>query len=352
MNKKVKLLIVTQKVDENDDVLGFMHGWIKEFARQCEKVTVICLYKGQYNLPENVKVLSLGKEDGVSRLKYFVRFYNYIWRERKNYDNVFVHMNQVYVILGWKIWRLLGKKIGLWYAHGYVPFSLRLAEKPLHKIFTSTVSGFRLNSKKLHIVGQGIDTEIFAPINVKIENDRLRIISIGRISPVKNYETLIKAVEVLIKRGMKLEVNIIGGVGLPEQEQYLDVLKKMTKSKELESVIHFKGAVPNKDIITVLQKSDLFVNTSLTGSLDKAMLEAMSIGLPTLTCNEAMLEVLGDYKRKLMYNKKDFEALAEKIVYIIGLNAKEKEKMSTDLRDIVVKDHSLPRFVKMILDNY
>jgi len=43
----MKLLIVTQKVDINDDVLGFFHDWIKEFAKNCEKVTVICLGKGE-----------------------------------------------------------------------------------------------------------------------------------------------------------------------------------------------------------------------------------------------------------------------------------------------------------------
>jgi len=41
----MKLLIITQKVDINDDVLGFMHGWIAEFAKHCEKLTVICLQK-------------------------------------------------------------------------------------------------------------------------------------------------------------------------------------------------------------------------------------------------------------------------------------------------------------------
>jgi len=59
----MKLLIITQKVDMNDDVLGFMHGWINEFAKHCEKITVICLQKGEHELSDNVKVLSLGKEN-------------------------------------------------------------------------------------------------------------------------------------------------------------------------------------------------------------------------------------------------------------------------------------------------
>ena len=58
----MKLLITTQTVNINDPVLGFFHRWLKEFAENCEQVTVICLQVGEYQLPPNVKVISLGKE--------------------------------------------------------------------------------------------------------------------------------------------------------------------------------------------------------------------------------------------------------------------------------------------------
>ena len=124
-----KLLIITQKVDKNDSVLGFFHGWILEFAKNYEELIVICLEKGEYDLPDNVKVLSLGKEDNVSKFVYLIRFYKYILQNRKNYDNVFVHMNVEYVILGGLVWKILRKKIGLWYMHKSVTLKLRLAEK-------------------------------------------------------------------------------------------------------------------------------------------------------------------------------------------------------------------------------
>ena len=111
MQNIMKLLIITQKVDEQDEVLGFMHRWIGEFARRCEAVVVICLEEGTHHLPQNVKVLSLGKEKNPSRIRYILRFWYFIWHERNAYDVVFVHMNQVYVVLGWLAWRVLGKKI-------------------------------------------------------------------------------------------------------------------------------------------------------------------------------------------------------------------------------------------------
>ncbi|MDQ5931510.1 MAG: hypothetical protein QG607_211, partial [Patescibacteria group bacterium] len=229
----MKLLIITQKVDNQDDVLGFMHRWIEQFAAQCEQVTVICLFEGRHALPANVRVFSLGKEKGVSRLEYLVRFFGIIWRERAAYDSVFVHMNQVYVLLGGLLWRALGKRVALWYAHGHVPKTLLLAEKFAHVIFTSTNSGFRLPSKKIRVVGQGIDTGFFCPKEGKSE-EGFRIVVVGRISPVKNYETLILAAEKLQSEIEGLSVEIVGGAGLPEQEKYLDQLKKLVTEKKLE----------------------------------------------------------------------------------------------------------------------
>ena len=63
----MKLLIITQKVDMNDDNLGSFHEWLKKLAEKAD-IFVIGNYVGKYDLPENVKVFSLGKEIGVGRL--------------------------------------------------------------------------------------------------------------------------------------------------------------------------------------------------------------------------------------------------------------------------------------------
>ena len=348
----MKLLILTQAVDENNPILGFFLDWIKEFAKHCESVIVICLFKGKHNLPANVRVLSLGKEDGVSRIKYLIRFYKYIWQEKDNYEAVFVHMNQIYVILGGLLWKLWRKKIGFWYAHGHVPFTLRIAEKIADNIFASTSSGFRIKSKKLNIVGQGIDTEKFLPDTNKKPNDKFKIISIGRISPTKDYETLINAIELIKKEVENIEVKIIGEPGTPEQKIYLENLKRIIQEKKLEKTIYLVGAVANRNIISFLQEVDLFVNTSHTGSLDKAIVEAMACGLPILTCNEALEEVLGDNKVMLMFEKKNINQLAEKIKQSYLMDKEERKVVGNNLRLIVERGHALPNLIKKILVKY
>ena len=96
----MKLLILTQKIDKDDSLLGFFHSWVEEFAKHAESITIIALGVGEHRLPANVRVFSLGKEKGKSRLHYLMNFFRIILRERHNYERVFVHMNEEYVLLG------------------------------------------------------------------------------------------------------------------------------------------------------------------------------------------------------------------------------------------------------------
>ncbi len=357
----MKLLIVTQKMDQNDDLLGFMHAWVNEFARHCLKVTVICLEQGLLDLPSNVSVLELGKSKVrksikskvLRRIYYIINFYKFIWKERANYDVVFVHMNFEYLLLGGVWWRLIGKKISLWYAHGHVPLLLYPVLWLSHIVFTSTRSGFRIASPKVHVIGQGIDTEKFKVQNPKSkdENQKLKIVTVGRISPSKDYETLVKAAEILTQNGVDFEIQSIGKPATEGDLIYEDRIKRMAVESGLNNKIKFIGTVANRDLPSYLEEADIFVNMGLTGSLDKAMVEAMSMELPVITCNEAMLEVLGLFKDKLMFEKENPESLSNYIIWFTLSPTEEKENLGKAMRKIVQEDHALPQFILKIFDN-
>lgn len=336
----MKLLILTQKMDRNDDVLGFFHDWIRELASHFENITVICLYKGEHNLPDNVRTLSLGKESGVSRLKYLFNFYRYIWSERKNYDAVFVHMNTEYVLLGGLLWHFMGKRIALWYAHGAVTWRVRAAEFLSDMILSSSKSGFRMPSSKLIITGQGIDTDLFRPVADKKSGGKLRMISVGRIAPVKHYEQMIEAAAVLNKKGILFELTIAGQPLIDRDREYFKELHKQITENNLESKVNLIGSVPFGEVAGMYADYDLFINLSDTGSLDKAVLEAMSAGLIVLTANEAYKDAIpGQYF--LSHNP---EKIAESII-----KAVDSEKIS--LREYVIKNHGLKAFIAKIAKN-
>ncbi|MFH1225821.1 MAG: glycosyltransferase family 4 protein [bacterium] len=336
----MRLLIICQKVDVNDDLLGFFIDWIREFAKKTEKVYVVCLFKGEPpagGLPDNVAVFSLGKERGVSRIARWFKFYKILFKLLPKFDLIFSHMCPIYAIAASPV-RLLGKKNTLWYAHGSVNPILKLAVIFSDLVFTSSLKGCRVPSKKVKVVGQGINTEVFNIKKVELEFD---ILTVGRISPSKHIEILIRAVEILNQPD--LTIKIIGQEGLPSQKEYFEKLKRLVREKCLEKNIKFLGSVPNKDIARYYQKARLFVNMSTTGSLDKTVLEAMACGIPVLNCNEAYKDVL---PKECFYEPGDSEGLAEKIKLFLGAAVRPADYW----REIVLRDHSLDKLINKIYE--
>ena len=262
----MRLLVITQKVDRNDPVLGFFHRWIEEFAKQFEFVTVVCLEMGEYHLPVNTKVLSLGKERRRSNIRYILCFYKYIWREKDNYDAVFVHMNQEYVLLGWKFWKLWGKKIYLWRNHAQGSLLTRLAVLFSNKVFCTSPSSYTARFKKTKLMPVGIDTDFFKP-DPSVKRIPGSILFLGRISPVKKVLEFIDWV-----RDTEYIATIAGPI-LAEDREYGDEVKRKLTNK-----IKFIGPVNQEEALKLYQTYEIYANFTPAGSMDKAIIEAVACG--------------------------------------------------------------------------
>ncbi|OGF23818.1 hypothetical protein A3H66_03455 [Candidatus Falkowbacteria bacterium RIFCSPLOWO2_02_FULL_45_21] len=346
----MKLLILTQKVDINDDLLGFMHGWIAEFAKRCDQVTVVCLEKGMFDLPPNVRVLSLGKETGKSKIKYLINFYKQIWRQRENYEAVLAHMNAEYMVLGGLIWRLLGKKTGLWYVHRQINLKLRLAEKLADVIFTASPESFKLKSAKLKIIGHGINLDKFKDNRDIGSETNFKIIYVGRISRIKNQQLLIEAINILREKGVvNLKVDFVGRPIYQEDESYRNELINLADKYSLNNYVNFTGSVPNKDIAEVYRRADLSVNLCPTGGLDKAVLESMAMGLPVIVFNKAFAPLLKG-SGGLILTDLSAPELADKICALSTAPKEELNLIGRSLRKKIVDQYSLSDLVKKIVN--
>lgn len=322
----MKLLIITQAVDINNPILGFFHSWIKIFSNYCEKITVICLEKGEYHLPEKVKVLSLGKEGSIindrrsiiCKIIYILKFYKFIWQERKNYDAVFVHMNPIYIVLGGFFWRIVNKKIALWYTHRKIDLKLRIAEKFSNNIFTAARESFTLKTNKLKVLGHGIEVKKFKNPGTLTRDSKFTIISVGRITPIKNLDTLINAAAILKNRDINFKVLIIGSPIQKIDYDYFEKLKKIVLENNLEKNIIFIGSVPSSKIMEYLWKSDLSINLSPSGGVDKAVFESIASGLPVIVSNKGFEDYFGEYSKDLLFEERNERELSEKIIGLMN----------------------------------
>ena len=309
----MKLLIFTQKVDMNDTVLSFFHGWIIEFSKNFESIIVVCLYKGKYDLPNNVRVLSLGKEDNVSRLKYLWRFYKYICKERKNYESVFVHMNQEYILFGWKIWKLLGKYIYMWRNHYAGSFLTDIAAFFCTNVFCTSRYSYTAKYKKTVFMPVGIDTDMFKT-DVTIPRVSHSVLSLGRISSSKKIDVFVEALGILKNKGIDFTSSIYGDA-LPKDRPYYELLKKQVSDLGLTDYVLFKSGVPNTETPRVYSGHEIFVNLSQSGMYDKTIFEALACGCMTLASSDDFKKhVSGDF----IFTPGDAADLARALEKVLG----------------------------------
>lgn len=331
-----KLLIITQKVDERDQLLGFFIPWIERFVQKFERVTILCLEQGSASLPKNVHVISLGKDRGASKFSQLISFYRFIITRRQDYQIVFVHMNPIWVNVGALVWHILRKRIFFWYTHKAVTPKLRLAALLADEIFTASPESFRLSSRKVIVTGHGIDTDLFIP-NPNWIGEPYSLLTVGRIAPVKNYEVLIEAVKLL--NDSRIRVTVVGEAALTKDKEYEQKLHHLIDERGLSSQFIFRGKIINPNLVQIYQTHSTFVHMSKTGSIDKALLEAMACGMKVVSSNDAAQAFL---PVQSIFSENNPQDLADKI------KLAAHESASPQLRDYVVRYHNLNNLIETI----
>lgn len=349
----MRLLFFTQAVDQDDPVLGFAHSWIAEFAKHFEHIEVVCLKMGRHELPANVSVHSLGKstqgvnprptslglgpalgwEAWASRGKYVARFFTHAWSLRHEYDAVFVHMNQEYVLLGGLLWKMLGKRVYLWRNHYAGSWLTDIAALFCAKLFCTSQHSYTKKFAHTKLMPIGIDTAVFTPAPASAQPNTL--LSLGRIAPSKRIEVLLEALGILKKEGIHLQTDIYGDT-LPQDEAYAGRLRAQVKELHLDDSVHFHAGVPNRSTPAVYRAHALFYNGSRSGMYDKTIVEAAACGALPIA---ASADFAQEADAHLSFDG-SARSLALTIKNVSTLSDGEKERVRKNLEDFV-EGHSL-----------
>lgn len=331
----MKLLIVTQKVDRHDPVLGFFHAWIAAFAKHADLVTVIAQSVGEHALPGNVTVLSLGKDTGKATFAQIFTFKKLLWKHRDDYDTVLVHMTPVWMVIGGPMWMLLGKRRYLWYESRGTRWPLRVALMMVNAVFSASSYGMPLQTKKSIVTGHGIDTDLFSPD----ESQRVanRLLSVGRITAAKFPGRILRLLPNLPDA---CHLQWIGGPVTEDDRKLEQALQRDVDVLRLRQRVSFR-TVPHDRLAQLMQEADVFVHASVTG-LDKAVLEAMSCGCIAVSVSPALTEIL---PKSLQCTP---ETMGQTVASVLALPAAEKEALRKTLREAVIRHHGLDRLITLL----
>jgi glycosyltransferase involved in cell wall biosynthesis len=258
-------------------------------------------------------------------------------------------MGPVFAVAAAPIARLAGRPTFLWYAHGHVSPTLRLARTLVAGVGTSTLEGFRISSPKVTITGQGIDLERFRPAESWSREERL--LSVGRFSPVKRYDTLLDALAApsLVGRA-DLTVELLGGAHSESERAHLESLRSRATSLGLGERVRFVPGLPHAEIVPTYQRATLFATASATGSLDKAALEAAACGLPPIVCNPAFRALYGDLWPDLSFaSADDVAGLSARLAGWLDRSPAERRQTALVIREKIAAEHSVEHWADAVV---
>ncbi|HLC76313.1 MAG TPA: glycosyltransferase [Candidatus Peribacterales bacterium] len=336
----MKLLIITQVVDKNYVPLCFAVEWFREFGKQCDQVTIISQKVGKYDLPKNVNVLSLKKEEGKSKCMQVMRFYRLVWKHRKEYEAVFVHMTPIWVVFGAPLWLLFRKRVYLWYEARGTGWNVRLGLAFVRKAFSASLGGMPLQTKKSVLTGHGIDTVFFAsPQLSSSDRDPNLIVTVGRITKAKRIDLIIQCFAALPPQ---YRLQIIGVPITEEDYKTRAMLEALVETLGIGDRIVFE-TISDEELRILLQRAMLFLHASEATSLDKAPLQAMASECLVVTASPVVKPHVPELCRA------EPKTMADASKKILAMPSLEQEKLRKELRIIVEQKHSLQLLIRTLV---
>lgn len=145
-----------------------------------------------------------------------------------------------------------------------------------------------VDGQKIIVVGNGVDTEVFHPIDrdearqrLNIPGDAKVLISVGALVPRKGQHRVIEVLPRLVERFPNLLYLVVGGAS-PEGD-FSQQLMIQVSQLGLENHVRFLGAMPPAELKLPLSAADVFVLATSNEGWANVFLEAMACGLPVVT---------------------------------------------------------------------
>lgn len=165
---------------------------------------------------------------------------------------------------------------------------------------------------KIFSISMGIDTNLFF-FQPNRNNEEPKLLFVGRLSPVKGVNYLIRALPRILEKFPKARLEIVG-YGSQEKE-----LKALVKNLSLENKIIFSGGVVNKELPKYYHKSSVYILPSLVEGLPVAIMEAMACGCPVIaTSVGGVTDLIENNVTGLLIIPKSVDEISQSVIKILS----------------------------------
>lgn len=150
-----------------------------------------------------------------------------------------------------------------------------------------------ISDSRIRVLPLGVEDEAFGPIDQSdvtaatkqiVQKSTPYIVQVSRIHPIKNIETVIKALA-LVKK--PLSYIVIGGT---ENDNYLQLIQSLAKRENVLDRVVFANKVPTTDKYFFIDNSLCMVHMSHNESFGLSVYEGMSRGKVCIAANNSALK--------------------------------------------------------------
>ena len=250
-----------------------------------------------------------------------------------------------YVIFPFK---LFGKfQIVTWYAHSEFRVASKLALRFFADRWVSVDPGQTLDFPNVRIVGQGVDTSVFKPLEEKRKFD---LITVGRITPVKQHDKMLRVLKKCKEDyGAEYSLNIVGGGYSPSDIAHKEKIENMVKEFGLTEQVHFSGILKQAPLAEALNQAEVFFFLH-DGGIGKATVEAMATGmLFVVSAKEASAFLSREIAEKFLCDK-DVDSIAKKLHEVMSMSDEDKKKWRQTIFELITDHYTLDKFGKRVRD--
>jgi glycosyltransferase involved in cell wall biosynthesis len=335
-----RVIFVTQQIDPEHPNLAAATAMVRALAERVDEVIVIALRAVPGVLPDNCIVHVIGAPYRLQRGFNYARALLQSLRPRPL--GLIAHMSPIYAVLAAPLLRPLGVPVVLWFTHWKPSRLLRVSERLSNKVVSVARGSFPLPSDKVIPIGHGIDMAQFPCQDHGDAKPPLRALALGRTSPAKGLEAIVKAVLLVRERGIDVELEIRGPSETREEQEHLVYLQRLASD-----AVRVEPPIARTRLPEAFAETDVLVNNTAEGSLDKVVFEACASCLPVLASNPSFVVLL---EEELRFDRNDVDGIARGLTWIAGRSAEQRRELGRDLRRRVEDDHSSSTWAQRILD--
>lgn len=338
-------------------------GWWFRHTPQRETIEGVPVYRN-FTMWEMFGIRGLRK---FGAYLYLITLLFYLWRRRREYDLIHVHLLNYHAFAAVLAGKWLKKRTIIkiansgsrsdlvrMYRNELIPGTRQMLPLTLEadrfvaisRVIAEELRAAGVAPEKIVAIPNGVEIDAFRPKDDYRLHSPVTLIYLGRLHPQKRLDVLLRAFQQVAADRPKLCWRLLLMGDGPARSSLESMVQEFGGAGE----VLFCGQTD--DIFTYLTQADLFVLPSQTEGMSNALLEAMACGMPCIASRvSGNLDLIKDGQNGRLVDCGEVEGLAQAIVDLVD-DDERREWLGRAARQTIEEGFTLERVVEQYITLY